>query len=105
MEEVFRSYVGLDGDGAPRPTQTLTTLHSFSFSDGALPDFTTPTQGRERQHLRDYVPRRFENRRMSLRDSLQNQPQGALTAVRSGALGGDGRMGVGLRFARKGAFQ
>jgi uncharacterized repeat protein (TIGR03803 family) len=29
------------------PAQTLTTLHSFSFDGGALPDFATPTQGRD----------------------------------------------------------
>jgi uncharacterized repeat protein (TIGR03803 family) len=27
--------------------QTVTTLHSFSFDDGANPDFETPTQGRD----------------------------------------------------------
>src|SRR6266849_8195428 len=27
--------------------QTLTTLHSFTFGDGALPQFATPTQGRD----------------------------------------------------------
>jgi uncharacterized repeat protein (TIGR03803 family) len=27
--------------------QTLTTLHSFSLNDGALPNFVTPTQGRD----------------------------------------------------------
>ena len=30
------------------PAQTLTTLHSFGFfGDGALPNFATPTQGRD----------------------------------------------------------
>ena len=29
------------------PAQTLTTLHSFSLNDGALPNFVTPTQGRD----------------------------------------------------------
>jgi len=27
--------------------QTITTLHSFTFDDGANPNFATPTQGRD----------------------------------------------------------
>jgi hypothetical protein len=27
--------------------QTVTTLHSFTFDDGANPNFVTPTQGRD----------------------------------------------------------
>jgi hypothetical protein len=29
------------------PARTLTMLHSFSFNDWALPNFVTPTQGRD----------------------------------------------------------
>jgi len=61
-KKVFRSYVVINGDGARRLAQTKQSLHSFTFDDGANPNFATPDAGSRWQHLRYYVHRRFENR-------------------------------------------
>src|SRR5712692_5711936 len=80
MEEVFRSYVGFDGDGARRLRSNdnhAPQLHLRRW--GKSQPYHSDAGGRW-QHLRDHVHRRFKNHWLLLRNSLQITPQGTLTS-------------------------
>jgi uncharacterized repeat protein (TIGR03803 family) len=64
------------------PAQTLTTFHSFSFDDGAIPQFVTPAQGRD-GNIYGTTPDGGSSTACGLGcgTAFKVTPQGALTSV------------------------
>ncbi len=61
--------------------QTLTTLHSFTFDDGASPDFATPTQGRDGNIYATTSIGGSKTAGCFCGTAFKITPQGALTSV------------------------